>query len=73
MTQPVKLHLIRQEAPALLGPIRDELVQLERRAQGFGERLDLSPEDEAAVRAAYEALATARTELERHVRERGGR
>jgi hypothetical protein len=70
---PTKLHLIQQEAPALLGPVREELHQLERRAQGFVDRLHLSAEDEAAVRAAQEALATARTEVERLWRERGGR
>ena len=73
--QPAKLHLIRQEAPALLRPIREELVRLEARAQGFVDRLDLSPEDEAAVRAAREALAAARAEVERlwQSRERTGR
>ena len=73
MTAPARLHLARQEAPALLGPIRAELLALERRAQGFIERLDLSPEDEAAVRAAHAALANARAEVERLWRERGGR
>ena len=70
--QPTRLHLIRQEAGALLGPIRDELARLEARTEGFVERLELSPEDEAAVRAAREALAVARTEVERVWRERGG-
>ena len=39
--QPTKLHLIRQEARALVGPIRDELIRLEDRAQGYVDRLDL--------------------------------
>jgi hypothetical protein len=65
MAQPAKLHLIQQEAFALLGPIRDELLQLETRARGFVERLDLSAADEAALRSAHAVLVTARTELER--------
>jgi hypothetical protein len=65
VTQPAKLHIIRQEATALLGPIRDELVQLENRTIGFVERLDLSPADEARLRRAQRALATARAEIER--------
>lgn len=73
MTQPTKLHLIRQEAVALLGPIRAELAQLEARTRGHLERLDLSPEDEAAVRAVQAALTAARAEIERIWRERAGR
>ena len=73
MAQPTKLHLIRQEASALLRPIRDDLVQLETRAQGFVDRLDLTPADEAAVRSAQAALAAARAEVERLWRERAGR
>ena len=73
MTALTKLHLTRQEAPALLGPIRAELLALEGRARGFAEQLDLSPDDEAAVRAAHAALAAVRAEIERLWRERGGR
>jgi hypothetical protein len=69
--------MMRQEAVALLGPIRSELAQLEARAQGFVDRLDLAPADEAAMRAAHEALARARTEVEglwqERQRERTGR
>ena len=71
--QPTKLHMMRQEASALLGPIREELVRLEARAQGFVDRLTLSPADEEAVRAAREALAAARAEVERLWQERTGR
>ena len=73
MAQPTKLHLIRQEAFALLGPIRAELLQLETRAAGYVERLELSPDDEAAVRSAHAALTSARTEVERLWRERADR
>jgi hypothetical protein len=65
MASPNKLHIIRQEAPALLGPIRDELVRLESRTIGFVEQLDLTPADEARLRRAQKALATARAEVER--------
>ena len=73
--QPAKLHIMRQEAAALLGPIGEDLGRLEGRAQGFVDRLDLSPEDEAAVRAARDALAAARAEVKRlwQTRERAGR
>ena len=63
MTQPTKLHIIRQEATALLGPIRDDLVQLETRTIGFVERLDLTLADEARLRRALKALTTARASL----------
>lgn len=61
---------MRQEAAALLAPIRADLVVLEARARGFVDRLDLLPADESAIRAAHEALAAARTEVERLWRER---
>jgi hypothetical protein len=70
MAQPTKLHLIRQEAFALLGPIRDELFRLETRARGYVERLDLTADDETVLRSAQAALAVARLEVERLRRER---
>lgn len=73
MAQPTKLHLIRQEAFALLGPITDELRQLESRTLGYVERLDLTPDDEAALRSAHAALEAARTDVERLWREQADR
>lgn len=62
---PAKMHLIEQEAQALLGPIVAALGELERRTQRFVDVLNLSERDEAAIRASQAAIATARAEVDR--------
>ena len=58
-------HLAEQNAYALLGPVRDTLGELERRARHYAERLAMDDADRETVRAAHRALATARAEVER--------
>ena len=58
-------HLAEQNAYALLGPVRDSLEELERRALHYVERLAMDETDRETVRAASRALATAREAVER--------
>lgn len=64
MGSAAKFHLSRQHAEALLYPMRSTLVELERRASHYLERLHLDQADEIRLRAARDALARARTEIE---------
>ncbi len=64
-----KYHVREQQAYALLGPIRASLVELERRAQHYVERVNMEPADAEAVGAAAQAIARAREEVERIWRE----
>jgi hypothetical protein len=60
-----KYHLREQEAAALLGPMCAALRELERRAAHYVARLSMAPADQEAVQAAHEAIAAARSEVER--------
>lgn len=60
-----KYHVKEQSAGALLGPLRDSVLELERRARHYVERVNLEPGAAEALNAAHQALATARKELER--------
>jgi len=64
-----KYHVREQPAYALLGPMRAALRELEQRAQHYAERVNLEPADAEAVRAAGQAIARARAEVERIWRE----
>lgn len=60
-----KYHLREQQADTLLGPVCATLRELERRAGHYVARLELEPGEVARVRAAQQALAIARAEVER--------
>ena len=65
MTNRSKYHLRDQRADALLSPIRATLRELELRTRHYLRRLPLrSPDDEAVLGAAGEALARAGAEIE---------
>ncbi len=66
-----KYHVREQPAYALLGPIRTSLLELERRANHYVERVNMEPADAEAVRAAAQAIGRARDEVERIWRESG--
>ena len=66
-----KYHLREQQADALLGPVSATLRELERRAGHYVARLELEPDEAARVRAAQQALAAARAEVERLQQQRG--
>ena len=68
-----KYHLREQPAYALLGPIRAQLSELERRAKHYVARVTMEPEDLEPVRAAAEAIARAGEEVERLWRQSGER
>ena len=67
-----KYHVKEQSAPVLLAPIRDSLRELERRTRHYAERLNLDPGADASLRAANEAIARARLEVERLAEQRNG-
>ena len=74
--QPVyltKYHVREQTAYALLGPIRAQLAELERRTRHYASRVHMEEEDVAPVRAAEQAIARARQEVERLWQESGAR
>ena len=58
-------HIAEQNAYALLGPVRDTLDELERRARHYAERLAMDETDRETLRAASHALEVARAEIER--------
>ena len=60
-----KYHLGEQHASALLGPVADTLLELERRTEHYAERLSLTDDDQQALRAAQRAIAAARAEIAR--------
>jgi hypothetical protein len=60
-----KYHVREQPAYALLGPMRASLLELERRAQHYVDRVNMEPSDVEALRAAHQAIARARQEVER--------
>jgi hypothetical protein len=60
-----KYHLREQPAYALLGPMRATLLELERRAQHYVDRVNLEAGASEQVRAAHDAIARAREEVER--------
>lgn len=62
---PTKLHMETPTARALLGPMRLELLAIERRAQRLIDVLKLPEADQAAIRAAHESLVAARRQVER--------
>jgi hypothetical protein len=64
-----KYHVREQPAYALLGPLRASLLELERRANHYVERVNMEPADAEAVRAAAQAIGRAREEVERIWRE----
>jgi hypothetical protein len=64
-----KYHVREQPAYALLGPIRASLLELERRATHYVERVNMEPADAEAVGVAAQAIARAREEVERIWRE----
>jgi hypothetical protein len=64
-----KYHVREQPAYALLGPMRATLLELERRAHHYVARVNMEPADADAVRAAAQAVARAREEVERIWRE----
>ena len=64
MNEKAPYHLSEHGPSELLDPIRAELETLEARARHYRERIPLtSPEDAEALRAASEALATARAAI----------
>lgn len=73
MTELPKYHLSEQQGDALLGPILATLRELEHRAAHYLERLTLADADVEALRAAREALASARDEVERLYRDSAAR
>lgn len=69
MSEKTPYHLSRHGPRALLDPIRAELERLEARTRHFEDRIPLrSPDDAEALRAASEALATARAVIEETLR-----
>jgi hypothetical protein len=58
-------HIREQLAYALLGPMRATLLELERRARTYVNRLAMQPAERDAVEAAQRALATARAEIDK--------
>ena len=58
-------HLAEQNAYALLGPIAESLRELEHRTQHYVDRLAMETADRDTLRAARQALAAARAEIER--------
>ena len=64
MTGLPKYHLREQRADALLAPVVATLRELEHRVDHYLDRLHIEPGDEEALRAALQALAAARAEVE---------
>jgi hypothetical protein len=60
-----KYHVREQPASALLGPMRATLLELERRAQHYVDRVNMEPADADTLRAAHDAIAGAREAVER--------
>ena len=60
-----KLHIMQQDAFALLDPVRLELAELEARLQNYLDRLAFDEDDLNLIESARAALAVAHHELVR--------
>ena len=60
-----KYHVREQQAHALLGPMRASLRELEQRARHYVARVNVEPAEADKLRAAGDAIARARAEVER--------
>ena len=60
-----KYHVREQQAYALLGPMRASLRELERRARHYVARVNMDAGEAEQLRAAGDAIARAREEVER--------
>ena len=60
-----KYHVSEQSAPVLLAPIRETLLELEKRTRNYVERVHLHPGTGETLSAAHAALVQAREEIER--------
>lgn len=60
-----RYHIREQLAYALLGPMRANLLDLERRARTYVIRLAMQPQEREAIEAAERALMIARVEIEK--------
>ncbi len=67
-----KYHVGKQQADALLAPVRRDLDTLTARVQHYLDRVSIASDADAdALRRAYTALATARDEIDRIWQESG--
>lgn len=67
-----KLHIMQQDAFALLNPVRLELAVLESRLQNYLDRLAFDEDDLNLIESARAALAVAHHELARLNEEAAG-
>mgnify|MGYP000305882461 CR=1 FL=1 len=67
-----KLHIMQQDAFALLNPVRLELAQLEARLQNYLDRLAFDEDDLSLIESARAALAVAQHKRARLSEEAAG-
>jgi hypothetical protein len=60
-----KYHIGQHSAPVLLNPIAASLRELEQRTAHYATRLNLDPGADTTLTAAAQAIARARSEIER--------
>ena len=60
-----KYHISEQYAFALLGPVSASLRELAQRTQHYADRVNMAESEQEALRRAFQAISTARAEVER--------